>query len=335
MADDGHSPREVFVSQSRPVASPHFKQQAEKARFLTDVLRGLLQAEKAIPCKWLYDERGSSLFEQICKLDVYYPTRTELAMTEEHAAEIAELIGPRARLVELGSGSSTKTRILLSNLIDLHAYVPVDISSEHLEKTSQRLAREYPRLRIAPLAADYQQPLALPASSEGAKSTAIYFPGSTIGNFEPSDAMAFLNRLGEHLVPNGGLLIGTDLAKDPSVIEAAYDDPEGVTAEFNRNVLRRMQRELGAKLSPEGFRHRAFYERDPGRIVMQLVSIGRQRIEIGGSVFLFRDGEPITTEHSYKYEPDAFAEMARKAGLRVGRAFYDERRYFAVNWLIR
>lgn len=333
MADDGHSSREVVVS--RPAAVDiEAKERAERSRFLADVVRGLSKGEKAIPCKWLYDERGSFLFDAICELEVYYPTRTEIAITRTRAAEIAALVGPRARLVELGSGSSVKTRILLSNLVDLYAYVPVDISAEHLERTSQKLAREYPRLRIAPLAGDYQEPLVLPASTEGAESTVVYFPGSTIGNFEPNDAITFLKRLG-NLIPRGGLLIGTDLAKDTSVLEAAYDDPEGITAEFNRNLLRRIQRELGAKIDVEGFRHRAFYERTPGRIVMQLVSIGRQRIEVGGSVFPFRDGEPITTEHSYKYEPEAFAEMAKKAGLRLGRSFYDERRYFAIHWLIR
>lgn len=306
----------------------------ESARFLADVVFGLSQAHKSIPCKWLYDERGSSLFERICELDAYYPTRTEIAITQAHAARIANLIGPDARLVELGSGSSLKTRILLDHLPDLHAYVPVDISRAHLEATARRLRHEYPHVSVLPLAADYLARLELPDESEGAASTVVYFPGSTIGNFEPNDAVAFMSRAKETCSPRGGLLIGTDLAKSPGIIEAAYNDEEGVTAAFNLNLLVRMERELGAKLDTRGFRHRAIYDRDHGRIVMQLVSIGRQRIALADRVIAFEDGEAMTTEHSYKYELDAFAQLAKSAGLSLRESFLDDRGWFALNWLV-
>lgn len=313
--------------------------------FLEDVLQGLMRKEKAIPCKWLYDERGSRLFEKICKLSVYYPTRTEIAITRASVSDIGKLVGPLANLVELGSGSSVKTRILLDHLPRLHTYIPVDISREHLDITAKKLAREYPRLPIFPLAIDYHQKIVLPRESQGARSTAFYFPGSTIGNFEPAEAVAFLenlralytSRVGgglEEGLSRGGLLIGVDLVKDESVIEAAYNDPEGVTAEFNRNLLFRIQRELGGRLDPHAFRHRARYEEANSRVVMQLVAMGRQSIEVGGQRISLDDGEAITTEHCYKYEVDRFARLAQDAGLEVRAAFYDERRWFGLKWLV-
>lgn len=305
----------------------------ERASFLADIVQGLSRAEKSLPCKWLYDKRGSQLFDAICDLDVYYPTRTEIAITRNHAGEIAELAGPAARLVELGSGSSVKTRILLDHLARLHAYVPVDISEEHLRSSCEALAREYPSIRIAPLAADYQRRLSLPASSEGANATIVYFPGSTIGNFEPDAATRFLQRMGDIAGRRGGVLIGTDLVKDVAVLEAAYDDPQGITAEFNLNLLRRMQDELGAELDRSRFRHRAFYEPRERRIVMQLVSMGKNQIRVAGRSFTLEDGEPVTTEHSYKYEPEGFAKMAEGAGLRVRRLFRDPKGWFGLHWL--
>jgi len=307
-----------------------------RAEMLVDIVAGLSKPRhhKTISCKWLYDARGSMLFERICELEAYYPTRTELEITGRNAKEIARLIGPDARLVELGSGSSTKTRILLDHLENPFAYVPIDISPTQLDESARRLAKEYPSLLIAPLFADYLTPFALPARTEGAGRTVVYFPGSTIGNFEPLDAIAFLGRLARLCRPRGGLLIGTDLVKDREVLERAYDDPEGVTAEFNGNLLCRLRDELGMRVDPTRFRHRASYDAEARRIVMQLVSQGAQRIQLGSFVCELEDGEAITTEHSYKFEPASFAEMARAAGLRVEKAFYDDRRYFALSWLL-
>jgi len=315
--------------------SSHGFVRAPSSELHADVVAGLSKPRpnKSLPCKWLYDERGSMLFERICELDAYYPTRTEIDITRRHAREIASLIGARSRLVELGSGSSIKTRILLDHLEEPFAYVPIDISHSQLEASARRLAEEYPSLLIAPLCGDYQQPMRLPASTEGARSTVIYFPGSTIGNFEPLDAIAFLRRIAGLARPSGALLIGIDLVKDPHVLEAAYDDPEGVTAEFNRNLLYRLRDELGMRIDPSRFRHRAFYDREKRRIVMQLVSEGAQRIELGSTVFELDDGEAITTEHAYKFEPASFAHMARAAGFSVEASFTDERRYFALAWL--
>lgn len=309
--------------------------EASKSELLADVLAGLSKPRpnKSIPCKWLYDARGSMLFERICELEAYYPTRVELDITRRHANEIAALIGTGARLVELGSGSSIKTRILLDHLESPFAYIPIDISASQLDASAQSLAKEYPSLLIAPLFADYLQPIVLPDRTEGARSTVVYFPGSTIGNFEPLDAIAFLRRIARLCRPRGGLLVGIDLVKDPRILEAAYDDPEGVTAEFNLNLLHRLRDELGMRIDPARFSHRARYEPDNRRIVMQLVSRGAQRIELGSFFCELEDGEAITTEHSYKFEPAAFANMARVAGFRVEASFYDERRFFALTWL--
>lgn len=307
-----------------------------RAELLADVVENLSKPRphKSLPCKWLYDERGSMLFDRICELEAYYPTRTELAITRQHARDIASLIGSQARLVELGSGTSIKTRILLDHLEEPFAYIPIDISRNHLAASARRLAKEYPSLRIAPLCADYQKPLTLPVHTEGARSTVVYFPGSTIGNFEPPEAIAFLRRIARLCRPRGGLLIGIDLVKDTRILETAYNDPEGVTEEFNRNLLYRLRDELGMHVEPLRFAHRAFYDAKHHRIVMQLVSKGAQRIRLGSFVCDLEDGEPITTEHSYKYEPEAFADIARSAGLRVDASFYDERRFFAVTWLV-
>lgn len=307
-----------------------------RAEFFADVVENLSRPRphKSLPCKWLYDALGSWLFDRICELDAYYPTRTEIDITRRHADEIASLIGPEARLVELGSGSSIKTRILLDRIERPFAYVPIDISRGHLAASARRLTREYPSLRIVPLCADYVKPFALPPETEGAKSTVVYFPGSTIGNFEPIEAIAFLQRMARFCRPRGGVLVGIDLVKDPRVLEAAYNDPQGVTEEFNRNLLFRLRDELGMSIDPMRFDHRAFYDAVHRRIVMQLVSKGAQRLTLGTFVCELEDGEPITTEHSYKFEPDRFAEMARAAGLRVEASFYDERRYFALEWLV-
>jgi len=300
--------------------------------FLRDVLAGLSQPQKRLPCKYFYDERGSALFDQITELDAYYPTRTELAILEAHVGEMADAIGPEAALVEFGSGSSVKTRLLLDALSDVAAYVPVDISEEHLLATAEALREAYPDLAIHPLPADYTETLTLPDLPEHQRRV-IYFPGSTIGNFEQDYAQAFLERAARVAGPGGGLLIGVDLVKEPAVLERAYDDEEGVTAAFNRNLLERINRELGADIPVEAFEHRAVWNEDEARIEMYLVSSEPREIVVDGRTFRFAAGEAIHTEHSHKYTLDGFAEMAREAGFVPRREWLDPRRYFAVLYL--
>jgi dimethylhistidine N-methyltransferase len=299
--------------------------------FRTDVLAGLAEPRKTLPCKYFYDARGTELFDAICELDEYYPTRTEIGILREHAREMAWLIGPRARLVELGSGSSTKTRILLDQLPDLDAYVPVDISPEYLTRATGELARDYPDLRVVPVAADYTQPFDLPKGDRPSRAVA-FFPGSTIGNLEPNDARDFLRVVAGLCHGGGGLLIGVDLKKDRRTLEAAYDDAKGVTAAFNMNLLVRINRELGGDFDLASFRHRAFYNEKEGRIEMQLVSQRQQSVHVGSVRFDFAEGEPITTEYSYKYDAGQFAELAKSAGFGSERVWTDNQRLFSVQY---
>src|SRR5882724_4480367 len=220
--------------------------------FEQDVHDGLSRSPKFLPCKYFYDERGSELFARICELDAYYPTRTELAIMRCHAGEMAALIGRHARLVELGSGDSTKTRLLLDRVVDLEAYVPIDISAEYLARAASNLRRAYPHVPILPVSLDYSRPFELPRSVR-ANRTVVYFPGSTIGNFTPAEARRFLRIIEAAAGPRGGLLIGVDLKKDPAVLHAAYNDPEGVTAAFNLNLLVRINRELGGDFDLDQF----------------------------------------------------------------------------------
>lgn len=299
--------------------------------FRSDVLSGLGSRPKSLPCKYFYDARGTELFDRICELDVYYPTRTELGIMRRHAREMAWLVGPRARLVELGSGSSTKTRILLDELDDLDAYVPVDISHEYLSRAATGLRRDYPHLEIVPVCADYTLPFDLPRSDRAIR-TVVYFPGSTIGNLAPHEARQFLKGVAGLCRHGGGLLIGVDLKKDTRLLEAAYDDREGVTAAFNLNLLARINRELGGEFDLARFRHRAFYDETEGRIEMQLVSSCRQSVRVERSVFGFGEGEPITTEYSYKYEVAEFAKLAATAGFACVRVWTDEQQLFSVQY---
>jgi dimethylhistidine N-methyltransferase len=299
--------------------------------FRTDVLTGLGGSPKSLPCKYFYDAAGAELFDRICDVDAYYPTRTEIGILRRHAREMAWLIGPRARLVELGSGSSTKTRILLDELPDLEAYVPVDISPEYLARATRELAVDYPGLPVTPVVADYTEPFDLPKGDRGAR-TVAFFPGSTIGNLEPDQARDFLRVVAGLCERGGGLLIGVDLKKEAQMLEAAYDDDDGVTAAFNLNLLTRINRELDGTFDLTAFRHRAFYDEAEGRIEMQLVSLRRQAVRVGASVFRFDEGEPITTEYSYKYDPGEFAELARSAGFTCVRIWTDDRRLFSVQY---
>lgn len=300
--------------------------------FRTQVARGLASSHKHLPCKFFYDLRGSQLFDQICELPEYYPTRTELAILQNHAAEMAAACGRQCQLVEYGSGSSLKTRLLLDRLTEPAGYVPLDISREHLLDAAHRLATYYPRLNILPVCADYTRPFVLPAC-DGAARTVVYFPGSTIGNFEPHDARAFLNQAAKICGPGGGLLIGVDLKKDPALLHAAYNDASGVTAEFNLNLLQRINRELGGDFALERFAHYAFYNPRLGRIEMHLVSQEEQTVTAAGSRFFFKDGESIFTESSYKYTLEGFGALAAVSGWSVQRVWTDERRMFSVQYL--
>lgn len=300
--------------------------------FREAVLSGLRKPQKQIPSKFLYDERGSKLFERICELDEYYPTRTEIGIMQQHVVAMAEAIGHRVRLVEYGSGSSRKTRILLDHLDDLASYVPVDISKEHLVESAKDLAEDYPSIPIQPVCADYTAAFELPESPVPPARTVGYYPGSTIGNFQRDEARAFLGRIADTVGPDGGLLIGVDLKKDVDVLKAAYDDSEDVTAAFNKNLLRRMNRELDATFDLDAFEHRVRWNEERGCIESHLRSAKAQTVTVAGERFAFDEGETIHTEDSHKYTLDGFAELAGAAGFCVDTVWTDERSYFSVQY---
>ncbi len=302
--------------------------------FLREVIDGLNQDPKILPCKYLYDERGSELFESICDLEEYYQTRTELAIMEAYAGEMADIAGPRCLLIELGSGSSLKTRVLLDHLEDPAGYVPIEISHTMLEQTARELAQEYPDLTITPICADYTAAVDLPAQVRDLKNRLVYFPGSTIGNFHPDAAIAFLSRMASLAGPTGGVLIGVDMKKDREILVRAYDDARGITAAFNLNLLERINRELGGTFSLETFRHEARYNAEAGRIEMHLVSLCDQEVSIGkGHTVEFAAGESVRTECSYKYHPQEFAALAGRAGLEQAKVWMDSQRLFSVQLL--
>ena len=301
-----------------------------RAAFLRDVLAGLSASPKALPPKYFYDAEGSRLFDRICALPEYYPTRTELGILSENAPAIARLI-EGCVLVEPGAGSTVKVRRLLEARPRLSAYLPIDISGAHLVAASRALAADHPDLRIMPLVADFADGIDLAIAPPGRR--VGFFPGSTIGNFEPAQALAFLRRFRQALGPGARLLIGVDLKKSPTILEPAYDDAQGVTAAFNLNLLRRMNRELGAEFVLERFRHRAFYAAEKGRIEMHLESRVAQTVRVAGRAFRFAVGETIHTENSYKYGIEEFAALAAGAGWRPGRVWTDRDRLFAVHYL--
>jgi len=311
-------------------ATELLNQAPAQQEFLAEVLAGMRQPRRALPCKYFYDETGSKLFDEICELDEYYPTRTELRIMEEYAPEIAEQIGSGVRLVEYGSGSSIKTRILLDHLEAPAAYVPVDISQEHLQATADRLNAAYPEIEILPVCADFTERFELPTPTREPSHSAVYFPGSTIGNLEPNQAIALLARISSLCGKGGGLVIGIDLQKDASVLEAAYNDEAGVTAEFNLNLLRRINRELGADFEIGEFEHSARYNAEHGRIEIDLVSRTDQSVTIDGEHFELSADEAINTEFSHKYTIDGFAALAAEAGLDLHRHWTDDREWFGV-----
>lgn len=304
------------------------------SEFLDEVRTGLGALEKSLPCKYLYDQQGSSLFDQICELEEYYPTRTESQIMAEYCQAIAGQLDTDVMLVEYGSGSSTKTRLLLDSLDNAAAYVPVDISEQHLLQTAEKLRVDYPDLEVLPVVADFTQSFSLPESSRPPSHVALYFPGSTIGNFTPDAAGKILDSMSKKLGENGGLLIGIDLQKEVSIVEAAYNDTEGITAEFNLNLLTRINRELDADFDLAEFEHSAIYNDVDHRIEISIRSNKRQTVHVAGEAFEFESGEGILTEYSHKYTVDGFADFASNYGFSLHRHWTDKNEYFGVLHLV-
>jgi len=302
---------------------------------LQAIIDGLGQAQKTLSPKYFYDEAGSKLFERITGLPEYYLTETELGIMHAHVGEMAALCGRHASLIEFGAGSSLKTRLLLRHLEHLAAYVPVDISEDHLLRSQQSIQTDFPDIEVLPVAADFTQPFRLPDPKTTPRRNIVYFPGSTIGNFEDAQAVALLGVMHAEAAENGALLIGVDLQKDPAVIEAAYNDDAGVTAAFNLNMLTHLNREFGTDFDIDAFSHRASYDRDKGRVVMELVSKQQQSVRVGGASIAFDEGESIITEYSHKYTVEGFAHLAGEAGFTVERVWTDPNRWFSVQYCTR
>jgi dimethylhistidine N-methyltransferase len=302
--------------------------------FRDDVFEGLSREQKELPCKYFYDDRGSELFNTICGLDEYYPTRTETALLQAHGREMADLIGPGVCLIEFGCGSLLKTRLLLDALRSPAAFVPIDISADHLLQSAAGLAADYPNLEVLPVVADFTRPVKLPDKARKASENRIgFFPGSTIGNFDHAGAADFLATVADMVGGGGALLIGVDLKKDEDILVRAYDDAQGVTAAFNRNVLERINRELGGCFDIETFRHRALYNGAEGRIEMHLVSEKDQTVTVHDRDFTFTEGETIHTEDSYKYHVEEFSSFAARAGFRSARTWVDGDGLFSLHYL--
>jgi len=299
--------------------------------FAASLIAGLSRQPKQLACKFFYDAEGSHLFDAICAMPEYYQTRTELALLARHAGEIARLIGPDIEIVEFGAGALTKIRILLDALERPAAYSPLDISGDYLGQVVRALAGDYPALTLRPIVADFTQALAIPALA-GTPRRAGFFPGSTIGNFRPDAAATLLRRMRATL-NGGGLLIGVDLVKDPRRLHAAYNDSAGITEAFNKNLLVRANRDLGADFDPDGFAHYAPYNSAAHRIEMYLVSLKRQSVHVAGRRFDFAAGEPVHTEDSHKYTIEAFRELAAHAGFRPRAVWTDPERLFSLHWL--
>jgi dimethylhistidine N-methyltransferase len=307
--------------------------------FARELLAGLARRPRSIAPKFFYDAAGSALFDQICELPEYYPTRTELAVLEARANEMAECIGPDAEIVEFGAGASRKIRVLLQALTRPRRFVPIDISGEHLHVAAEGLRADHPGLEVRPIAADFTRPLALPPMHPQARRRVGFFPGSSIGNFTPDEALRFLRQTAEVLAAGatmgqgGGLLIGVDLVKDPAVLHAAYNDAAGVTAAFNLNLLARANRELGANFELDRFAHYALYQPTLQRIEMHLISRADQQVRVCGQSFDFAEGDTLHTENSHKFSVAGFRALAEKAGYRPQAVWCDAERLFSIHWL--
>jgi dimethylhistidine N-methyltransferase len=324
--------RVMWSRDKKQVTSQDFRPGRE--RFLAEVLSGLRKPQKELPSKYFYDEHGSQLFQQICTLEEYYIPHTEASVMEAYIGEMADLIGPRALVVEYGSGDCNKVRLLLDHLHDTVAYVPIDISREQLLRVAEDLDSYYPALEVLPVCADYMSEFVLPVPRRVSDRVVVYFPGSTIGNFDPVPARHFLEHIAKVCGPGGALLIGVDLKKDPRVLHGAYNDDDGVTAAFNLNLLRRINDELGCDFHLDRFKHYAFYNPRESRVEMHLVSQSEQVVHVGKTAISFAQGESIWTESSYKFSLDEFQQLAAIAGFEVEQVWTDKQQWFSVQYLV-
>ena len=297
-----------------------------------EITNGLSQEPKKLFPKFFYDEKGSALFDKICDLEEYYPTRTELKIMEENIDEIASIFDEQTLFIEFGSGSSLKTRLVLSKLNRLGAYIPIDISEDHLLKTADKLRKEFPDLNIVPLAADYTESIELPVIDKTITKKIAYFPGSTIGNFTRGNAKDFLGKVAAICGKNGGLIVGVDLKKDVKILEAAYNDKEGVTAEFNLNMLNNLNNNFGFNFSLENFEHKAVFNEEESRIEMCLLSLKDQAVSSNGNIIDLKKDECIITEYSHKYTLEDFAHLASD-NFEVNKVWTDDKNYFSVQYL--
>lgn len=303
----------------------------QRNEFLSESLAGLGAKQKMLSCKYFYDERGSDLFQKICDLPEYYVTRTETKLLRDVAGEISDVIGSGCEMIEYGTGSSEKMRIVLDALKDPAAFIAVDISREHLLQVTEALAADRTDLTVHAVCADFTQPFDLPART-GEGTHVAFFPGSSLGNFTHEGSVDFLAGIAKTVGPGGGLLIGIDLKKDVAILETAYDDSQGVTAAFNMNLLVRLNGEFGANFNLDGFRHKALYNAKIGRIEMHLVSLKEQSVTLDGQTFHFAEGENIHTENSYKYGVEEFQALARRAGFTPVKVWTDADSLFSVHY---
>jgi dimethylhistidine N-methyltransferase len=319
----------VALARSQPQQPPG-AEAADHEHFSADVLHGLAKTPKRVPAKYFYDDAGSLLFERITDLPEYYPTRCEMSILRERAGEIAKLIPDGAALVEFGAGANKKARILLQAAPQIGVYVPVDICGEMIAREAAELRPDFPQLKVIPVTADFTQDFDLPAEVKAAPLRVGFFPGSTIGNFEPHEAAKFLRHAGRILGPGAILIIGVDLIKPVGVLKAAYNDKAGITAKFNLNLLKRINRELGGTFKLDCFEHHAFYNRERNRIEMHLASLKRQKVKVAGETIDFRAGETIHTENSYKYSVESLSALARGVGWAPAGAWTDANKYFSI-----
>jgi len=321
------------LSVKNPENPNHSENSADLKLMLKEVVNGLNKPQKELPCKFFYDEEGSLLFDQICGLDEYYITRTELSIMEDYIDEIADFLDDKLMFIEYGSGSSEKIKIILDHVNKIKVYVPIDISGDHLIKSAAQIASEYRYIEVIPLWADYNKPFTIPHPESVIEQKIVYFPGSTIGNFHPADAVSFLKGIAKVVGKSGGLIIGVDLKKDRKILQQAYNDYQGITAAFNLNQLKHLNDRLNTSFDLNAFEHDAFYNTEKSRIEMHLVSKRDQSVQLNGATIHFKQGETIWTESSYKYDINEFAYLAREAGFETKRVWRDKKHLFSVHYL--
>ncbi|MEP1151609.1 MAG: L-histidine N(alpha)-methyltransferase [Balneola sp.] len=304
---------------------------SKKTSMLEEVIEGLSQDQKSLPSKFFYDEKGSKLFDEITELDEYYPTRTERKILEQNVTEIAEYLGEEVLLVEPGSGSSSKTKILLKNMDNICCYIPMDISGDYLYKVAEQLREQFPSISILPLSADYTKPFTLPEESPDARKV-VFYPGSTIGNFKKEKVEQFLKVVHDIIGEDGAFLIGVDLKKNIAVLEAAYNDSKGITAAFNKNILTHIDKQLGTSFDANMFKHQSIWNEEKGRIEMHLFVQEEHSVKVGDRIIDFKKGESIHTENSHKYTLTGFSDMIAD-WFEVKKVWTDEKNYFSVQYL--